>query len=27
MAAVAEQAKIATLPAYLDLAEPDLGAA
>jgi sirohydrochlorin cobaltochelatase len=27
MAAVAEQAKIATLPAYLDLAEPDLGVA
>jgi sirohydrochlorin cobaltochelatase len=27
MAAVAEQAKITTLPAYLDLAEPHLGAA
>ena len=27
MAAVAEQAGITTLPAYLDLAEPDLGAA
>jgi sirohydrochlorin cobaltochelatase len=27
MAAVAEQAKITALPAYLDLAEPDLGAA
>lgn len=27
MTAVAEQAKITTVPAYLDLAEPDLGAA